>query len=93
MEDRFMLFASKLEPSTKLSMVLKIWILMQVHYPKAESIDDLNLLKQCSWSARITEQGHNAASMVMKRHHTYTAVTMQDRALMVAAKQLCDAVS
>ena len=61
-------------------------MLMQVHYPKADIIDAL------SRSATVTEQGHNAASMVMKRHHTRTAVTMEDGALMVVAKQLCDAV-
>ena len=66
---------------------------MQVHYPKAEIIDVLNPLKQCSWSATITEQGKHVASMVMKRHHTYTAFTMQDKAIMVVAKQFCDAVS
>ena len=68
-------------------------MLMQVHDLMAELISALDLLKQCNWFETVTEHGHNAAFMVTKRHHAYTAVTMQDRALMVAAKQLCDAVS
>ena len=68
-------------------------MLMPVHYPKSDIIDALNLLKQCSWSATITEQGHNAASMVVKRHQLYIAVTVKDKALMVAANEFCDAVS
>ena len=52
----------------------------------------LNLLKQCSWCATITEQGHNNASMVMKEDKTYIGVTMQDMAFTAAAMQLCRAV-
>ena len=87
MEDRPMISASKPELSTKWSIAWEFLIRMHVHYPKADIIDALNLLKQCSWSATFTGQGHNGASMVMKRHKTYTGVTMQVTALMVAAKQ------
>ena len=46
------------------------------------------LLKKVAWSANITEQGHAAASLVMKQHGRLTKEMMPDRALILSARPL-----
>ena len=67
METRLMKFAQTPEPIIEGSLAWKVWKLLTLNYNIISLTQAMLLLKKVAWSANITEQGHAAASMVMKK--------------------------
>ena len=66
METTLMKFGQTQEPITEGSLAWKVWKLLKLNYNIRSLTQAMQLLKKVAWSANITEQGHAAASMVMK---------------------------
>ena len=59
-----------------------IWRLGKAGYSKDELVDGIKMLGKLPWSQVSTEQGHSAASVVMKRHRMLGQEMMQCRSLL-----------
>jgi hypothetical protein len=71
------------EPTTA-----KIYQLLSMGMSIARLEPAVNLLGELGWSTKGTEQGHAAASSIMKQHGQYSSHTMQSRSLLVQAQPL-----
>ena len=65
-----------------------IWRLGRSGYSKAELCDGIAMLGQLSWSQVSTEQGHSAASVVMKQHRMLGQEMMQCRSMILQMRCL-----
>ena len=79
------LFAALPPPEEELS--LKIWTLIRLGMDRTTLEEGISLVQRLSWSTNTTEQGHSAASRVL-RHHRVCAVTMQVRSVVCQARAL-----
>ena len=59
----------------------KFWRLLKLGYSRDKLLEGLSVLSRGSWSTSVTEQGHAAASGLLKLHRMYGDRTVQDRAL------------
>lgn len=66
----------------------KIWRLLRMGFPAEELELGVRLMGQLGWSTKVVEQGHAAASVVMKCHRQYGSHTMQGRSFLVQARPL-----
>lgn len=58
------------------------WQLGQLGYSRAELTSALELMRNLPWSQVSTEQGHSAASVVMKKHRLYGQALLQSRSML-----------
>ena len=63
------------QPSEEVSS--RIWSLGRLGYSTTELCDGIHMLGRMSWSQVRTEQGHSAASVVMKQHRMMGQEMMQ----------------
>lgn len=74
------------EPSCETTW--KIWTLLRMGFCDQDILDGLRAWRRASWSTTTVEQGHSAASGLMKAHRQYGVQTVQDRAMLLMARPL-----
>lgn len=66
----------------------KLWKLLRLGYNMDVLLDGLELMACCSWSTKVTEQGHVQASCLRKLHSQYGSETLVTRAMLGSMKPL-----
>jgi hypothetical protein len=66
----------------------RIWELLKRGCNRQDILDSLELMSQAGWSSTTVEQGHVAASVVMRFHHELTEARMRARAFVVQCRPL-----
>ena len=72
----------------RLQVLFKIYEMMRVGMSVSLIMDGLCAMSRCSWSTMTEEQGHAAASLVMKAHRDYGLQTLQARSMMVQCRPM-----
>jgi hypothetical protein len=62
----------------------KLWRLLKLGFPFESFQGPVQLMKQTSWSTKVTEQGHKPASSIVKAHDQYSTETISTRSMMGA---------
>jgi hypothetical protein len=66
----------------------RIWELLKRGCNRQDILDSLELMSQAGWSSTTVEQGHVAASVVMRFHRELTEARMRARAAVVQCRPL-----
>ena len=69
-------------------LILKIWRLAQLGYDEASLLQAIELLRRVGWSTNSTEQGHSAASAIVRFHRGASGTTMQIRSVLHQCRAL-----
>lgn len=77
-------------PQPTQSVAWSIWQLGSVGYSMDELTLALQLMRNLPWSQVSTEQGHSAASCIMKKHRMYGQEMLQTRSLLRQLAVLCN---
>jgi hypothetical protein len=75
-------------PSPSDSTSYKIWQLLRLGYPEETLLGGLEIMSRLSWSSKLVEEGHAAASVLMRLHKQYGAETMMTRAMLCQSRAL-----
>ena len=62
----------------------EFWRLLKLGFPFESFQGPVQLMKQTSWSTKVTEQGHKPASSIVKAHDQYGSETISTRSMMGA---------
>lgn len=76
------------DPPTDDVVLWKIFEMMRLGMSEDTALDGLQLLSRCSWFTTAEEQGHVAASSLMKLHREYGTATLQCRSMMIQARSM-----
>jgi len=69
-------------PEPTEAVTWSVWQLCRAGYSRSEVEEALSLMANLPWSQVSTEQGHSAASVVMKKHRMYGQQMLQTRSMM-----------
>lgn len=58
-----------------------IWTLLRMNYPRAQLVEGIERIGDCSWSTVGVEQGHGSASTIRKQHSDYGRDMMMQRSM------------
>lgn len=69
-------------------VMFKIWEMMRLGMGVGLIVEGLEALSRCSWTTMAEEQGHVAASSLMRLHRQYGVETLQGRAMVLQCRPL-----